>query len=55
MPESISPPDSETTELLAGRDAHRRHAWPEAYELLDRADKAAPLSRPALEGSASQL
>ena len=31
-------------ELERGRDAHARSAWGEAYELLERAERAAPLS-----------
>jgi len=43
MPDSLSPPGSETADLLEGRDALRRHAWPAAYDLLDRADQEGAL------------
>jgi len=39
--------------LEPGREALRRHAWAEAYELLERADTAAPLSPADLEGLAA--
>jgi class 3 adenylate cyclase len=39
--------------LEPGREALARHAWPEAYELLARADAAAPLSPADLEGLAA--
>jgi class 3 adenylate cyclase len=39
--------------LEAGREALRRHAWREAYELLEDAGAAAPLSPEDLEGLAA--
>ena len=39
--------------LEAAREALRRHAWREGYELLERADAEAPLSPEDLEGLAS--
>ncbi len=38
--------------LRAGRDAFRRHAWQEAYDLLSEADRAGPLSGGDLESLA---
>jgi class 3 adenylate cyclase len=39
--------------LEAGREALRRYAWREGYELLESADSAAPLSSEDLEGLAA--
>jgi class 3 adenylate cyclase len=39
--------------LAAGRDALRRYAWREGYELLESADAVAPLSPEDLEGFAA--
>ncbi|MEO8571417.1 MAG: adenylate/guanylate cyclase domain-containing protein [Chloroflexota bacterium] len=49
----VEPPVSATIEPLdAGRQAFARHAWPEAFELLSKADRDAPLSGVDLESLA---
>ncbi|HYM82914.1 MAG TPA: hypothetical protein VEY67_02030, partial [Candidatus Dormibacteraeota bacterium] len=48
VPAVGSAPDA----LLAGRDALRRHAWSEAYELLSRADAEAALAGEDIEALA---
>ena len=50
MSESPAPlVDASTDPLAAGRDAFRRHAWEDAFDLLAKADAAATLSGPDLE------
>ena len=50
MAESVTPIDEAPEALVrAGRDALARHAWPEAYELLARADREGTLAGTDLE------
>ena len=50
MSEPASPPDSALPDALrAGREAHGRHAWVDAYEQLSQADREGDLSGADLE------